>query len=263
MLAESELFQGASPSDFESLTNSARRRTFAQGEFIWHTGDVADAMYLVLAGEVVVLRLGPEGDEYVVEAFIAGDVMGQLHFFDRRPRRILDARAAAATSCVILPRDAVLRLLKRKPELMLSMLRAYSLWIRQRDLLGADGAFRNLTARVVTKLLQLSDRYGEPIAGGVEIRLHLTETTLANMLGASRENVSRALAVLLRSGDLRRDRGIFLIARPKDLRSRYSWVSSDEARTILVDRRSSQLNASRKSESRRPATRATGRSSRR
>ncbi|GAC1473286.1 MAG: hypothetical protein PVS2B1_15730 [Candidatus Dormibacteraceae bacterium] len=262
MLAESELFEGASPSDFESLAKSARKRNYARGEFIWHTGDVADAMYLVLAGEVVVLRLGPGGDEYVVEAFISGDVMGQLHFFDRRPTRILDARAAAATSCLILPRDGVLRLLERKPELMLSMLRAYSLWIRQRDLLGADGAFRNLTARVVTKLLQLSDRYGEAIAGGVEIRLHLTETTLANMLGASRENVSRALALLLRSGDLRRERGIFLIARPEDLRSRYSWVSLDEARTILVERRSSQLNAPRKSASRRPSTHPIGRSNR-
>lgn len=253
MLAESELFEGALPSDFESLAKSARKRNYARGEFLWHTGDAADAMYLVLAGEVVVLRLGPGGEEYVVEAFISRDVMGQLHFFDRRPTRILDARAAAATSCVILPRDAVLRLLERKPELMLSMLRAYSRWIRQRDLLGADGAFRSLTARVVTRLLQLSDRYGEAITDGVEIRLHLTETTLANMLGASRENVSRALALLLRSGDLRREGGIFLITRPEDLRSRYSWVSPDEARTILVERRSSQLNAPRKSASHSPS----------
>lgn len=259
MLAESELFEGASQSDFDSLAKSARKRSYARGEFIWHTGDVADAMYLVMSGEVVVLRLGPAGDEYVVEAFISGDVMGQLHFFDRRPTRLLDARAAAATSCLILPRDEVLGLLESKPALMLSMLRAYSRWIRQRDLLGADGAFRNLTARVVTKLLQLSDRYGEAIAGGVEIRLHLTETTLANMLGASRENVSRALALLLRSGDLRRERGVFLIARPQDLRSRYSWVSSDEARTILVDRRSSQRNAPLKSESRMPSIHPTGR----
>lgn len=250
MLAASELFEGASPSDFESLANSARRLSYAPGEFIWHTGDVADEMYLVLAGEVVVLRLGPGGDEFVVEAFIAGDVMGQLHFFDRRPRRILDARAAAATSCLSLPRDAVLRLLERKPELMLSMLRAYSLWIRQRDLLGADGAFRNLTSRLVTKLLQLSDRYGEAVAGGVEIRLHLTEATLANMLGASRENVSRALALLLRSGDLRRERGIFLVARPDDLRSRYSRVSSDEVQTIFVEGRNTQQSAQRESTSR-------------
>lgn len=257
MLAESELFEGASPSVFESLANVARKRDYARGEFIWHTGDAADAMFLILAGEIVVLRLGPDGEEYVVEAFMSRDVLGQLHFFDQRPTRLLDARAATATSCVILPRDAVLRLLERKPELMLSMLRAYSRWIRQRDLLGVDGAFRNLSARVVTKLLQLSDRYGEAIAGGVAIRLHLTETTLANMLGASRENVSRALALLLRSGDVRRERGIFLIARPQQLRIRYSWVSPDEARTLLVERRSAQLNAPRKSESRRASTHPT------
>jgi CRP/FNR family cyclic AMP-dependent transcriptional regulator len=250
MLAESELFEGASPSDFEPLAQSAHKRNYGRGEFLWHTGDVADAMYLVLAGEVVVLRLGPGGEEYVVEAFISPDVMGQLHFFDQRPTRILDARAAAPTSCVVLPRDAVLRLLERKSHLMFSMLRAYSRWIRQRDLVGADGAFRNLTARVVTRLLQLSDRYGETSADGIQIRLHLTETTLANMLGASRENVSRALAVLLRSGVIRRERGAFVIARPDDLRRRYSWVSTDEARTIWLDRHNSQLGALRRSPSR-------------
>jgi CRP/FNR family transcriptional regulator len=231
-LADTEIFEGALPSDLEPLARSARKRDYDRGEFLWHTGDVADAMYLVVAGEVVVLRLGPGGEEFVVETFIARDVMGQLHFFDREPTRLLDARAATATSCVILPRDAVLQLLERKPKLMLSMLRAYSRWIRQRDLIGADGAFRSLTARVVTRLLQLSDRYGETQADGIQIRLHLTETTLANMLGASRENVSRALAVLVRAGDVRRERSFFMIARPDDLRDRYSWVSSDEARSI-------------------------------
>lgn len=231
MLADSELFEGARSTDFEPLAALVRRRSFSRGQYIWHAGDGAGAMYLVLAGEVVTLRPGPDGQEYVVEAFIAGDVMGQLPFFDEDPRRVLDARAAAPTSCMVIPREAVLRVVGGNPRLMLAMLRTYSRWIRQRDLLAADGAFRNLSARVVTKLLQLSELHGEAAADGVRIRIHLTETLLANTLGASRENVSRALVPLLRAGALRREGGSFVITDPEDLRGRYSWVSADEART--------------------------------
>lgn len=232
MLAASELFEGASPADFEPLARSAHTRNYSRGEFIFTAGDEADTMCLVLEGEVVVLRLGPDGEEYVVEVFVAGDVLGQLHFFERSPARLLDARAGDATSCWIAPRHDVLRLLERNPKLMLLMLRTYSRWIMQRDLRGAEGAFRNLTSRVVTRLLQLSDQYGEDAEGGTRIRLRLTETTLANMLGASRGNVSRVLAQLRRSDDVRRERGFLLIPRPDDLRSRYSWVTAKEARTV-------------------------------
>lgn len=236
MLAHSELFDGASADDFEPIARLAATRHYKRGELIWATGDRADAMYLVIAGEVVVSRVGPHGEEYVVEAFLSGDVMGPLHFFERSPTRILDARAAETTSCWIVARADFMRLLERNPKLMLLMLRTYSRWIVQRDLQGADASFRNLTAKVVTKLLHLADQHGEHLSGGVQIKLRVTETTLASMLGASRENVSRAIANLQRTGEIRRERGILVLPQPDELRLRYSWVTEQELRTVGAKR---------------------------
>lgn len=239
VLGHSELFEGASPSDFAPLTRSALTRQYQRGELIWATGDKADALYLVLAGEVAVSRIGPHGEEYVVEAFVSGDIMGLLHFFESSPTRTLDARANDSTVCWIVSRSDFLRLLERNPTLMLLMLRTYSRWIVQRDLQDADAAFRNLTARVATKLLYLGNRYGEAAEDGVRIKLRVTETTLASMLGASRENVSRAMAHLQRAGLVRRQRGLLLLPQPDELRLRYSWVTEEEARTVAVKRRDS------------------------
>lgn len=232
MLARSELFQGASRADFEPLERSAHVQKYGRGELLFNAGDPANNMYLVLAGEVALSRLGPDGEEYVVEVFVAGDVMGALHFFEHSPTRILDARASEMTSCWIAPRHEVMRLLETNPKLMLLMLRTYSRWILQRDLRAADGAFRNLTSRVATRLLQLSEQYGEPTVNGVRIKLRLTETVLANMLGASRENVSRAITQLQRTGDVRREAGFLVLPHPDDTRDRYSWVTADEARVV-------------------------------
>lgn len=241
MLAQSELFEGASPADFEALARSARIKHYNRRDLIFGAGDNADAMYLVLVGEVVVSRLGPDGDEYVVEAFVAGDVMGPLHFFERSPIRTLDARATDATSCWIASRQDFMRLLERNPKLMLLMLRTYSRWIVQRDIQDADSSFRNVAGQVATKLLHLADRYGEPARNGVRIGLHVTETTLANMIGASRENVSRAIAQLQRAGDIRRERGFLVLTHPDELRLHHSWVTGEEARTVSPRRRASSM----------------------
>lgn len=232
LLASSELFEGASPEDFEPLARSALIKRYNRGDLIFATGDQADQMYLVLEGEVVVSRLGPDGEEYVVELFVAGDVLGSFHFFESAPLRILDARAADATSCWVVPRKDFLQLLERNPKLTLLMLRTYSRWIVRRDLQDADRSFRNVDAQVATRLLHLADRFGESSKDGVRIRIRVTETTLANMIGASRENVSRAIAKLQRAGHIRRERGRFLLPRADELRVSYSWVTGEEARVV-------------------------------
>lgn len=232
MLARSELFDGASPGDFELLARHALTRRYSRGDLVWSAGDPAETMYLVLAGEVVVSRLGPDGEEYVVEAFVAGDVMGLFHFFEETPVRTLGARTISATSCWIVSRRDFMRWLESNPKMMLLMLRTYSRWILQRDLQDADTSYRSLTGRVATKLLSLADRHGQPSEQGVQVGIRVTEATLANMIGASRENVSRALAQLRRAGDVRREHGLLLLPRPDELRRRYSWVSEDEARVV-------------------------------
>jgi CRP-like cAMP-binding protein len=120
---------------------------------------------------------------------------------------------------------------------MLLMLRTYSRWIIQRDLQGVDGSFRSLASRVATKLLHLADKYGQHSEHGVEVSIRVTEATLANMIGASRENVSRAIAQLRRAGDVRRERGRILLPRPDEMRVRYSWVTEEEARVITAKER--------------------------
>lgn len=241
MLAAAELFEGASPADFEPLARSGVVKHFNRNELIFATGDQAGDMYLVVSGEVVVSRVGPDGAEYVVELFGVGDIFGSFHFFEESAIRILDARAADITSCWVVSRRDFMRLLERNPKLMMFMLRTYSRWIVRRDLQDADSSFRNVVAQVATKLLHLADQFGDPVKDGVQIRLHITETTLANMVGASRENVSRAIAQLHRSGYVRRERGLFLLTQPDELRDRYSWLTGEEASVVSARKRARRL----------------------
>jgi len=87
---------------------------------------------------------------------------------------------------------------------------------------ASESAFQNLAGRVACKLVELGSRYGEPGPDGVRIPIRLTQETVANMLGASRENVSRALARLARQGEVRHQHGVLVIPRLDELAERYS-----------------------------------------
>jgi len=179
-------------------------------------------MSVVLSGEVLVSSVGVGGEEFVVEVYVRGDTIGQLPFFEPAGQRLFDATAGRDTECLVASRPAVLALLQAKPQLMIHMLSVYSRWIRTRDLYATDAAFQNLAGRVACKLVELANRYGEPSPQGVRIPIRLTQETVANMLGASRENVSRALARLGRQGDVNRKGSSLFIPKLEELAEHYS-----------------------------------------
>jgi CRP-like cAMP-binding protein len=222
ILSRCSVFQGASPEDFTPILPSLSRRRYHQGEYIWHTGDPADQMWVVLSGEVLVSSIGLGGEQFVVEVYVRGDTIGQLPFFEPAGQRLFDATAGRDTECMGASRQAVLALLRARPQLMIHMLSVYSRWIRTRDLYARDAAFQNLAGRVACKLVELANRYGEPSPEGVRIPIRLTQETVANMLGASRENVSRALARLGRQGEVHRKGSVLLIPKLAELEERYS-----------------------------------------
>lgn len=231
-LSQCAVFVGASPEDFTPLLPSLSRRRYDQGDYLWHDGDPANWMYVVLSGEVLVSRTDPSGNEYVIEVYVRGDALGQLPFFDNDGTRFTNGYAGAETECLLAPKNAVLALLRAKPQLMAYMLAVYSNWIRTRDMHASESAFQNLAGRVACKLVELGSRYGEPGPDGVRIPIRLTQETVANMLGASRENVSRALARLARQGEVIHQRGVLLIPKLEELAERYSDFEETPQRMV-------------------------------
>lgn len=74
--------------------------------------------------------------------------------------------------------------------------------------------------RVRHKLLQLARVYGKVGSNGVSLDLPLTHELLADMVGSTRETVTRTLSQFDREGLVRRERGRFqLAARPDSFAS--------------------------------------------
>ena len=211
------LFAGLSPAELASLGALVRTHRYAAGEIIFHEGDQGTALYIIEKGEVKIVRGSPEGKEVMLSLFRATDPFGELALFDGKPRSA-DAVAKETSQLLILARDDVRRFIVDHPQVALNLLEALSLRLRKTSDIVADAVFLDVRARLGKRLLELARTHGQQgPGGGVVIALPLTQSELADLIGATRESVNRWLQHYIKEGLVHHARGRLTLLDPKRL----------------------------------------------
>lgn len=219
VLIRTPLFAGLSPKLAAAIRQRVHRRSFAVGAYLAREGEPANSVFVIERGLVRITRTSRHGRELVLRLLGAGDTLGELGVLDAGGIRTADAIAAEPTTCVMLSRDDLHAAIRSTPELGLRLMASLVAHVRRKDDELADIAYLDVPGRIARKLLELADRHGEPSADGVRIGVRLPQAELAAMVGASRENVNRALAQLANLGALTNDRGHITILDVGRLRS--------------------------------------------
>jgi CRP/FNR family transcriptional regulator, cyclic AMP receptor protein len=205
-LLASYLFQDLTPAELESLAERTRHRDLATGEYAFRTRDPASELFIAQSGQLAETIISADGSELVVEVFAAGDVFGEPALFVPERTRMADVRAMEPSRVVIIDRDVLVRFLFQHPRAMLRMLEGLASGFRTQAEATVHLAFDEIRQRLVIKLLELAETHGHPCPGGVRIEFDLSQATLAGMVGATRENVNRALAPLIANGEVRSEK---------------------------------------------------------
>ncbi|HYS02429.1 MAG TPA: cyclic nucleotide-binding domain-containing protein, partial [Candidatus Eisenbacteria bacterium] len=93
VLSRTALFQGIPLEELEPLAPAVKVRNYSAGSYIFHEGDPANVLYVVVRGQVKIARLGSAGNEAVFAVLLPGDSFGELTLFDDDPVRSMDAEA--------------------------------------------------------------------------------------------------------------------------------------------------------------------------
>lgn len=219
VLLRAPLFAGLSPKASVGLQQRVHRRSFPAGTYLTREGEPADSMFVIESGLVRVSRTSPQGREIVFGLFGAGQTLGELGVLEASGLRTADAIAVEATTCVALGRDDLRALVRKDGDLGLRLLATLVDHIRRKDDELAEIAFLDLPGRLARKLLQLADKHGEKVEGGVRIAVRVPQGELAAMVGSSRENVNRALGQFVKMGAVAMDRGAITILDAEALRA--------------------------------------------
>lgn len=216
VLARAGIFQGVEPAASEALAASMEYVDISRGDTIFAEGEQGDSLYIVMSGKVKMGRHSADGRENMLAIMGPSDMFGELSIFDPGPRT---ATATAVTDGRLarLQRDSLRPWMHDRPQIAEQLLRVLARRLRRTNDALADLIFTDVPGRVAKALLEMAQRFGTTDPGGTTRVTHdLTQEELAQLVGASRETVNKALADFAGRGWLRLEgKSVVLLDEPR------------------------------------------------
>ncbi len=178
-----------------------------------------DKLYVVLDGKIKLTRTAADGRENLLSVIGPGEMFGELSLFDPRPRT-QTATALTDTRLAALDHQALRDWVTDRPDMALHLLRALAQRLRRTNEVMTDLVFTDVPGRVAKALLDLADRFGLQRPDGLQVNHDLTQEELAQLVGASRETVNKALADFVSRGWIQLSAKSVLLVDPERLRKR-------------------------------------------
>jgi CRP/FNR family cyclic AMP-dependent transcriptional regulator len=203
LLGKTAPFARLSEAALKACAAEFREKRFTQGQTIFSRGEPGDQMLLIGAGRIRLAVTTEEGRELSVRHAVRGDLIGEIAMLDGGPR---SADAAALTPVVVygLRRTQFETLIATHPEIAAGVIAFLCRKLRQTTDQLENIALHSIEVRLARYFVGALD--GKKAAPGKRIPLdtEVSQTELAQLLGASRPKVNVALGVLEQAGAIRR-----------------------------------------------------------
>lgn len=193
-LATIPLLKGLAPDQIARFAELARERTYPRGTVIVFEDDPGDSMFIVRTGRVKVVRVGEDGREVILGLLGPGEYFGELSLIDGQPRSA-HVIAMEDAQLIVLRREDFRRRVEESPAVAWALLGELSRRLRRADEQIGSLVLLDVDGRIARLLLDAAAE-----SGGTTIQKRLTHQTIAQMVGASRETISRALRQFQKRG---------------------------------------------------------------
>ncbi len=174
-------------------------RRFGARETIYAPGDPDGHLYFLLEGTVRLYKIYGDYKEATTALLTEGDVFGALSL-EEMPHQNTFAEAVTDARVAVVRKSALMEAITRRPEFALKLFSSFSERFRQSDETIESLLNREVSARLVTLLSHLGERFGESDGSAMIIKVRLTHQDLANMIFSTREAVSKEMSEFRRAG---------------------------------------------------------------
>lgn len=209
VLRKVPLFASLPPGELQPFSELVREKSYPKGSVILFENDPGDSLFLVAGGQVKVVLIGEEGREVILSVLGPGSFFGEMALIDDEPRSA-HVIAMEDASLLVLRREDFQARLRASPEVAIALLRELSQRLRRADEKIGSLVLLDVNGRVADLLLRMADE-----EGGVRITRKITHHVIAQMIGSSRETVSRTMRDFVERGLIQVSRkDITLLERP-------------------------------------------------
>jgi len=191
--------QGFGLEDFERAGIRVVERRFAPKDTIFAPGDPDDQLYFLLEGTVRLYKIYGDYKEATTALLKDSGVFGKLSLVEGRWQNVF-AEAITDVQVASVQKSTLSEVIKRRPEFAMKLFFSFSERLRQSDEVIESLLHREVSVRLATLLLNLSDRLGEDDGADTVLNMRLTHQDLANMIASTREAVSKVMSEFQREG---------------------------------------------------------------
>ena len=180
--------------DFEKV---AARKRFPKNAIVFSRGDESDSLYIVRSGKVKAIIHDEEGREIVLAVIGEGEYFGEMGVLDGVPRSATIV-TQEPTEMLVIRRNEFKKLLSANPDMALNLIAVVLQRLRRADQKIESLGLRYVHGRVANLLMQSAEPQGREWV----VKEKMTHQEIANVVGSSREMVSKILAELVEAGSI-------------------------------------------------------------
>ncbi|MCP5040294.1 MAG: Crp/Fnr family transcriptional regulator [bacterium] len=191
------IFREATEQDLEALALRLIERKFPKDAIIVDEGLSGDYMYVIRSGRVKVTKASDDGREKIMNLFSAGDFFGEMSLLDNQPRSA-SVTTLEPTLLLALSRRDFMELLQKSSTLALSVIQELTRRLRDTSEQASSISFQKVQERTRGLFERIARDEGS--SDHSRITPTLTHQQIADMIGTSRETVTRAVKRLKEDG---------------------------------------------------------------
>src|SRR5688500_8418420 len=207
-LATVPLFSGLPPEELQQFAAITREKTYPKSSVILFEDDPGDSLFVVREGRVKVVLVAEDGREVILGILGVGEHFGELSLIDDQPRSA-HVVAMEESTLLVLRREDFRKRVEQNPAVAWALLMELSRRLRRADDKIGSLVLLDVPGRIARMILDAATE-----SGSEHIDKPLTHQTIAHVIGASRETVSRAMREFVEAG----------------------WISTEKRRIRITDR---------------------------
>jgi CRP-like cAMP-binding protein len=219
LIAGLPLFAGLAADALDELLREATPVRYPKGRDVFTQDEEAHSFFLLLHGNLRVMKLTPDGQQVVVRFVSAGEIFGVAMALGRTT---YPATATAVVDSVALvwPSAAWPRLIASHPTLAVNTLQTVGSRLQEAHARVVEMSTEEVERRVAHALLRLASQAGRKVERGVQIDFPISRQDVAEMTGTTLHTVSRILSAWESEGLVEGGRQRIVIREPHKLFAR-------------------------------------------
>jgi CRP-like cAMP-binding protein len=206
-----------SEENFKLLKGIMYPKKMETGNYLFWEGDAADYLYFIRSGRVKLLKSTEDGKDMIMSIMQKGDLIMEMGGFNESQHQY-SAELLTDTEVGVIQRKDLEILLYRHGDFAIEFMSWMSLMHRMTQSKFRDLLLYGKTGALASTLIRLTNSFGIATPDGIRIDMKLTNSELADIIGATRESVNRMLGEMKEAGTISIKSGHITVRKLSDLR---------------------------------------------